>query len=155
MIMLQHYFEIKTYLFEKSLNVAVSALRTLTIPDLAQVLNLLSVLIVRIEGNSRIYNQVFPAFAAAVWELEHLQGNGYSQSVVRVLTARLTSTTNFSYIVATYLLSPPGHYHLRQCRRYDQYSQILENHALAGIKSLCALFGLEYLHIEDLFLFYI
>jgi hypothetical protein len=41
-IFVQHYSAIETYLLEKSLNAAVSPMRTLTITDLAQALNLLS-----------------------------------------------------------------------------------------------------------------
>jgi hypothetical protein len=155
MFILQHYSAIEGYLSEKNFDVAVSALRMLTITDLAQVLNLLSLLIVRIEGNSTTYNQVFPAFASAIWELEHLPGNRYSQSVVRFLTGRLTSTTDFSWIVATYLLSPSGHHHIRQFQRYDRYPQLLEARALEGIKTLCNIFKLENRQIEHLFRFYI
>jgi hypothetical protein len=155
MYLLLSHEKIETYFVEKRLEHARSCLQTLHIPDLAQVFTIFTAFLFRLESNSAVYSQVFPTFAHALSEFEHLPNNRYRSRASLCLCGRFGRTADFSHIVAIYLLSPVGRKHIRESVRTSFYAGWMESFAREGIRSLCAIFHIESDNVIDLFLHYL
>jgi hypothetical protein len=62
---------------------------------------------------------------------------------------------NFSHIVATYLLSPRGHDHLRTVGKDSEYGRFLQQWAMTGLTSLCTIFKIPNCAVLELFDYYV
>jgi hypothetical protein len=145
MYLLDHKDAIDRYLAENSSAAVSSSFTNLAVVELFDALDAVTNLILRVEGNSATYAQTFPAFKDAISTLDRLgrRGNRYGGKLGECLLDRFQRTTNFTYIVCAYLLSPQGHDHIRKFPSDSPYAQFLENKAKQGLQSLCALLSME------------
>jgi hypothetical protein len=155
MYLVQHAPEIEAYFQRAGLREMRWRLLMLKLPDLAQILNIFSNLILRVEGNSNVYSDVFPAYADALHLLGQLPMTDVRNLASYCLKKRFTETANFSHIVATYVLSPQGHNHLQQFPRFSSYVNSVVVWAKQGLLQLCEIFRISTEHVLELFEFYL
>jgi hypothetical protein len=116
MYLLQHSGRTEAYFQRAALNEPSTRLTQLRLLDFAQIVNIFSNLILRVEANSNLYSNALLACADALHRLGQLRVIENRSFGTECLTRRFASTADFADIVATSILSAQGHDHLEDFR---------------------------------------